>query len=437
MPGLLAIGFGPSVAYDLARWKDCTILVLDLFTGMDGLGHALDLLQFRQQLPGQTITLLFECNNRCRQLLLEQRCGDSVLLSPWPDKGGLVGSVLFLVEGGLLEILDALPLVKHVLVAGGSPCVGFSRAGFQAGSQGVNNEESSKMWVLIESLGLIRDHRPRASVGCLLENVEMKEHQSSAITGTLGFPFFKADCALVAPAKRPRLFWQNLQSENLLPAERVDFRQALDPGWEPAISLTKGPPSVGFRFNTFLRPFQPGKPSEFPEPYPRLPLSQYGAGHLVVKKPRTASEQQKLQFAIPHLKLQGGDCRDPHSALFKSRAALCRWIHLEGGGEVLRPLRGHERDLCLGFPSGASATKADEFDEHGLSWGQMEASGNAFSPFVVSHFLKDWVSKLVLRKWPINGSIRISARGREAILDSLGGAGGQVSKHKVARLGNR
>ena len=413
--------------------------MLDLFTGMDGLGHALDLLQFREQLPGKTLTLLFECDNRCRTILTEQRCNDSVLLSNWPDRDGLVGSVMFLVEGGLSEILDALPQVRHILVAGGSPCVGFSRAGFRGGAMGINNEQSSKMWVLIEALGLIREHRPRASLGVLLENVEMADHQSGAITRTVGLPFSSADCALVAAAKRPRLFWQNLNSEKLLRAEGVHALHVLDPGWVPAISLAwHRELTSSFPFNTFLRPFDAGKPSEFPEPYRRLPLSQYGPGNLVMKDPLTASESRELQFVRDLYNDKActqPDFKNPQSASHQARAKICRWIHQQGGHRLLRPLRGGERDLSLGFPSGASATKADEFDDSGVCWGQLEASGNAFSPFVVAHFLGPWVKHLVEGSWPINAQVRLSARGREAILDSLRGAAGGSTK-VTPRLGN-
>ena len=406
----------------LAPWRNCTILVLDLFTGMDGLGHALDLLQFRERLPGKSLTILFECEERCRKLLYEQRCNDHVILSPWRDGQQVPGSVDFLVGGGLVQILECLPHLEHVLVGGGSPCVGFSRAGYKAGALGIQNQESSKMWILVETLALVSEHRPRVSLGCLLENVEMKEDQEAGITRTMGVAASPACCGKVAAAKRPRLFWQNLTSVELPPAEYVDFLQPLDPGWLPAMTLL-GPRRlpIDFRYPTFLRPFQRGKPAEFPEPYPRLPLSQYGPGSLVVKEPLTTAERKELAPIIRDLQQVGGTSRVRGSPTYNARASICRFIHVGGGGRLLRPLRGHERDLCLGFPSGASALADDKADELGIVWGQLEASGNAFSPFVVAHFLKPWVAKLVSGKWPVESRLHIRPRGRQAILASLGG----------------
>ena len=319
------------------------------------------------------------------------------------------------------QILDCLPHLEHVFAGGGSPCLGFSRAGYKAGVLGIENQDSSKMWIFVETLALVSEHRPRVSLGCLLENVEMTEGQAAGVTRTLGVVSSPACCGKVAAAKRPRLFWQNLTTKELPPAEYVDFLQPLDPGWLPAMTLV-GPRRlpIDFRYPTFLRPFKPGKPAEFPEPYPRLPLSQYGPGSLVVKEPLTTAEKKELAPIVDLLRLGGGNCRVAGSPSFNARASICRFIHVDGGGRLLRPLRGHERDLCLGFPSGASALASDKADELGLVWGQLEASGNAFSPFVVAHFLKPWVANLVRGKWPVQSRLHIQPRGRQAIHASLG-----------------
>ena len=178
------------------------------------------------------------------------------------------------------------------------------------------------MLALVEALALIGELRPRLSLAGLLENVEMRPEQAAAITRTLGVAPLTACCGQVCAAKRPRLFWQNLATAELPPAEYVDLLQPLDPGWVSAMTLI-GPRRVriDFRYPTFLRPFMPGKPAEFPEPYPRLPLSQYGPGSLVVKEPLTKEERGKLATITRQLQVGEGSVRQRGSPVYAARSS--------------------------------------------------------------------------------------------------------------------
>ena len=154
------------------------VLILDLFSGMDGLGHALDSLGVGpSSTPGAcTLTYLFEIDSRCRDVLSEHRCSSNVILSDHTDSAGQVGSVQWLVEGdppGVVVLLRQHPSAEVVLEAGGSPCVGFSRA--RVNGLGMGDPQSRQLWLVpvIATLGRreLRLRNPSASWIYILENV--------------------------------------------------------------------------------------------------------------------------------------------------------------------------------------------------------------------------------------------------------------------------
>ena len=105
-------------------------IVLDLFSGMGGLTQAMVSLGLTPLLGKSLWVLMFEVDSRCRKLLSHHHSGAGRWLSPFPDSSGLVGSVFYLLEqfDSLCDFLSSAKGLLSVLVAGGSPCVGFSRA---------------------------------------------------------------------------------------------------------------------------------------------------------------------------------------------------------------------------------------------------------------------------------------------------------------------
>ena len=86
---------------------------------MDGLGHAMDSLGLCGLVGPRIVVWLFEVDSRCRALLREQRCRSGVYLSDFKDASGVEGSVFWLVEGGLAELLRRHPSVKNIIIIGG------------------------------------------------------------------------------------------------------------------------------------------------------------------------------------------------------------------------------------------------------------------------------------------------------------------------------
>ena len=246
---------------------------------------------------------------------------------------------------------------------------------------------------------VLKSLKPALSIGFLLENVEMDSKWVHAISKVLHQPALHGDCAKVAAASRPRLFWTNLECSPLA-SQDVDVMNSIDDGWAPLAALDK-PLASGWRFGTFLRPFPPGAPREFPADFWRLPLSQYSMRNLVYRLNATDEEKQTLRRWIKDsVSIDCSEIREKGSRSQVARAKLCSWIHSEGGGSLLRPLRGHERSLALGFPRDAASLPDDSLDDLGINWGQLSMTGNSFSPKVVSHFLKPFVSAILAAQEP-------------------------------------
>ena len=76
-----------------------------------------------------------------------------------------------------------------------------------------------------------------------------------------------------------------------------------------------------------------------------------------------------------------------------ARGLLCDWIHHQGGSRILRPLRAHEHDLALGFPSGASALAEEDCGVFG--WPCQLATGNSFAMPVLAHVAQPVVDSVL------------------------------------------
>ena len=373
------------------------LLLLDLFSGMDGLGHAIGA-QIEPHLESRVLVYLFETDTRCRKLLRQHRVRKGVILSSAPDSKGLVGSVLWLVEGGLQALLLAHPSILSILITGGSPCVGFSAA--KVNGKGIDDSESRKMWVMpviiTQARNLLASRGRGSFVAFILENVRMKPACEQAVSRTMGVPALPIDAGLVCACARPRLFWTNLVTEP--PAARViDPSSVLDAGWRPLWELASSAStaSTSSRFSTFLRPFSAGFPYEFPASYPRLPLSSYSLRGLVYKADSTNSELEIIHSWIKSsINIDTNSIKEKGSPSQVARGLLCDWIHQQGGSRILRPLRAHERDLALGFPAGASSL-ADEDSSDGFGWPCQLATGNSFAVPVLAHVAQPVVDSVL------------------------------------------
>ena len=104
-------------------------------------------------------------------------------------------------------------LPKIELLAGGSPCQGFSFAGDQL------NFEDPRSKLFFEFLRLKEELSPKYF---LLENVRMKKESMDVISKSLGVEPIKINSSLVCAQNRPRLYWTNIpnitqpQDKNLL-----------------------------------------------------------------------------------------------------------------------------------------------------------------------------------------------------------------------------
>jgi DNA (cytosine-5)-methyltransferase 3A len=91
------------------------------------------------------------------------------------------------------------------LVAGGSPCQGFSNAG-----KGLNFDDprSALFFVFVDILNHIRNVNP--NVKFLLENVKMKKEWLDIISKWLNVEPVEINSSLVSAQNRPRVYWTNI-----------------------------------------------------------------------------------------------------------------------------------------------------------------------------------------------------------------------------------
>lgn len=113
------------------------------------------------------------------------------------------------------------------LVLAGSPCQGFSMAGYR---RGLEDERSRLFWVFVEILEEVRRHNP--SVVFLLENVRMKPEHETVINEALGIRPVVINSALVSAQNRVRLYWSDIRTrtEGLFGEIWTDIPQPEDRG---------------------------------------------------------------------------------------------------------------------------------------------------------------------------------------------------------------
>jgi DNA-cytosine methyltransferase len=98
---------------------------------------------------------------------------------------------------------DYLPKID--LLIGGSPCQSFSNAGRGLGFDG----KSKLFW---EYVRILKEVQPKYF---LLENVKMKKEWQDIISEAIGVQPIEINSKFFVPQNRPRLFWTNINVENI------------------------------------------------------------------------------------------------------------------------------------------------------------------------------------------------------------------------------
>ena len=214
---------------------------------MDGLGHAIRAALVARLLPSRLAVVQFETDEYCRSLLIEHSVPGFVL-SGRRDEHGMVGSVLALVENAfalLQNILSRYPNLIHVLVAGGSPCQGFSLANPNA--KGVKDPRSALIWVFHAIAWRLPGLLPRgATLALFLENVRMHAVTRNSVSKLFGIEAREIDAELFGMCSRPRNFWNAYAVSDAPPPRTGSPGDVLEPGWRPLWELMpRGTPPPG------------------------------------------------------------------------------------------------------------------------------------------------------------------------------------------------
>ena len=369
-----------------------------MFTGIDGLGHAMHLLGLSQALADHATIYAFEVDERCRTVLKKRKTQHtSLIVSDMKDDDGCKGSVKALLKDNLLTALIQYHCrALAFLGVAGSPCVGFSDANPRGA--GIQNQESAlaafppvvwaRMRQALDGLGL------NTPIGFLFENVPMLRQPGSrqAISDTLHVEPHLLEASRQCACDRDRLYWTNVEVTDL-PATEIDPKSILTAGWAPLWELVPGHGGKK-RFSTFLKPFPPGRPSEFPADFWRLPLSTYSVRGLVYKTDATEADLAKVRGLIDsHVAIPTDDLKQKGSHSVRLRGELATMIHQEGLDRCLRPLNADERERALGLPG--DAARLDHDCSQAWQWERMRASGNPFAPPVIAHVLGPFVRSVL------------------------------------------
>ena len=224
----------------------------------------------------------------------------------------------------------------------------------------------------------------------------------------------------LSPCKRSRLIWTNLTGTSC-EIEPISLTDCIEPGWEPLWSSSL----PGSKFGTFLRPFHPGRPSEYPASYHRLPLSAYDHSGLVIKVGISTVDRESIINRISLVKQSSGDPRDPLSSAFASRKSLCEWIHQEGGMKSVRPLSARERFCCLGFDGTSIPDSTTSFEDQ---FEFLQAAGNTFSVPIFRQLLSGYCSDISSGGIPECSPILFSYKDQTEALGILGHPSGKASR---------
>ena len=279
----------------------------------------------------------------------------------------------------------------------GSPCVGFS--GANPNGRGIDDPESNKLWFIPVLAAQARKAKRDLFIIFRAENVEMGS-RAPPLRKVFGVDACHLCASKWLPARRPRIYVTNLRISEA-PTVEVDPASCLAPGWRPLWGLCPQAADVSSqRFGTFLRPFGPGKPQEFPASYHRLPLSTYSEHGLVYRPDAPPDVLTRIRSLVEqNMRISTADLKKIGGRAVKLRGVVADFIHKDGQARYLRPLSSTERDRALGFPAGASALEPAT-NESQLDWSCMEATGNSFAVPVLAHILKP-IADFLLRGVPL------------------------------------
>ena len=381
---------------------------------MGGCWHALSLLGIPPGPDSLIKMIMFENAAAPRAILAEKAAAfpGHLVLSNWRDRAGDVGSVLALVEDDcrlMVSILRENPSAEHVLITGGSPCQGLSRA--RSNAKGVYDPRSALIWVF-HALAhkAIEFSAGSRSVALVIENVVM--HSDCVVPDNISKLFGakpqRPNANLWTHCDRDRYYWSSYRAHPLpTPGQRPDCSSILREGWRPLWELIGDKASS--HFSVFLRPFLPQLPSEHVTSFWKYPLHRYDERGLVYRPDSPEDILVKIRgFIYSAMRgLPTSRLRDPRSEINKARSQLCAWIHLEGGSSWLRPLDADERDQALGYPRGASGLPSDfHTSPEGLEFDRCGLTGNAWAPPAAAHVLAP-LRDHVLHGAPLEVSLKV------------------------------
>ena len=108
------------------------------------------------------------------------------------------------------------------------------------------------------------------------------------------------DGALLSASHHRRLFWTPLPIPAISPDQTIDRASVLAAGWFPLWERRGRPPrsSMGHRWPTFTRPFEPGKRIAFPADYPRFSLGMYDDFGLAYRRGASSADLAQLDRFI-------------------------------------------------------------------------------------------------------------------------------------------
>ena len=111
------------------------------------------------------------------------------------------------------------------LVIGGSPCQNFSIARVSMGTKEIEGLKGDKSKLFYEYLRILREVQPKYF---LLENVKMKKASENELNQYMGVNGLHINSELVTFAKRPRIYWTNIQGVKVPKDKKINFQDFKD-----------------------------------------------------------------------------------------------------------------------------------------------------------------------------------------------------------------
>ena len=279
------------------------------------------------------------------------------------------------------------------LIAGGSPCQGFSSANPRC--LGLDDHRSQLIWTIPSATGTIARWVQRdgtdVDVHKIFENVVPKSPKHRQLMCNI----FQSAPNLLDNSKftgmaRPRNWHLSFEIE-CPPTINIDTASFLKPGWRPLWELIHETTRT-HRFGTRLRSCEPGQPREFPAPWRRFPLSMYGLNHLVYRPdaPEEALADLRSRVQRGIIEAPSNDLRPPNlkQESVDRRGEFAEWIELQGGGGVARGLDIEEVERAMGWPSTALPEDDRLDDKSEAVWKRHDIIGNAFAIPPILHILE-------------------------------------------------